>query len=461
MSNYKKPSRFDFDLIVIGSGGGGGVAAHLAANEGKKVGLIEAHRLGGDAPLAGSIPTEALLKAAKTVETIQFAHQFGIRATGVNLNYRSIQAWKDKAIAATGVYNESSTFKHEGITIFKGRAHFLGPWEVSLGLKHLKARKFLIATGSLPFMPDIHGLDQTGFITYKQASSLIKLPKSIFIIGGGHKAYEYSQIFSAFGVRVHVAEIHDHLLPSEDPEAGDSAEAALAKRGIRVHTGAKVIQVSGNTSRKIVTFEQQGQQHHVVVEEIMVAAGKQPNIDLGLENIGIRYNEAGISVNRSMQTRQKHIYAAGGVLGIDYSTHTAIQQGRVAIHNMYHRKKIAMSYHAIPRCYSGHPEIACVGISEWQARLTGEIYQTSIAPIGILGRAITSNYSQGIVKIIANQNGVILGASIVAPHASEMLPELTFAIQHHQNACAVANTVHAFPTWGEAIRIAAGKIRCT
>jgi pyruvate/2-oxoglutarate dehydrogenase complex dihydrolipoamide dehydrogenase (E3) component len=249
-------------------------------------------------------------------------------------------------------------------------------------------------------------------------------------------------------------------MPSEDPEVGDSAESALNKRGVRVHTSANIIHISGGNNRKVITFEQDGQQHHVAVEEILVAAGKLPNIDFGLDNTGLRYNELGINVNRFMQTKQKHIFAAGSVVGASFTTHTSIQESRVAEHNMYHRKKIAMDYSAIPRIYSGSPEIAAVGTTEWQMLLTGEIFQTSIAPIGMLGRAISSNWDQGFVKIIANHNGVLLGASIVAPHASEMLPELTFAIQHHHHACAIANTVHAFPTWSEAIRIAASKIKC-
>jgi len=460
MSKVKKPTRWNYDLIVIGSGSGGSVATHLAANEGKKVAIIEMGSLGGDAPNFGIIPTEALLKSAKTIETVQNAHKFGVKPSTLSLNYNSILAWKEKAIFATGVNQELKAYKNQNIMNLKGKAHFISPWEISLGLKRLSAKKFLIASGSLPYIPSINGIDQAGYITYKQASRLYKAPKSIFIIGGGHIAYEYAQIFSSFGARVHIAEIRDHLMPAEDPEVGDSAEAALNKRGVRVHTSANIVHISGGKNRKIITFEQDGQQHHVAVEEILVAAGNLPNVDLGLENTGLRYNEQGIPVNRFMQTKQKNIFAAGSVVGMSNATHTSIQESRIAQHNMYHRKKVAMDYSAIPRIYSGSPEIAAVGKAEWQMLLTGELFQTSIAPIGMLGRAISSNWAQGFVKIIANHNGVILGASIVAPHASEMLPELTFAVQHHHHACDIANTVHGFPTWSEATRIAASKIKC-
>jgi dihydrolipoamide dehydrogenase len=461
MRRFKKPSRFNYDLIVIGSGASGGVAAHLAANEGKRVALVESHALGGDSPHFGSIPTKALLKSAKTLRTMQQAPKFGIRSSSISYNYQSIQAWKDAAITATGVQRESSLFKHQGINILRGRGHFLDPWTLSLGLKRITGRKFLIATGSLPYVPDIPELNEAGFITYKQASNLLKTPTSLFIIGGGPVAYEYSQIFSTFGCRVHIAEIRNHLLPFEDTEIGDSVEIALTSKGIKTHIGANIIQIASSAGKKIITFEQNGKQYSVATEKIMVAAGKLPNIDLGLENTGIKLTDFGIRVNRYMQTSCKHIFAAGDVLGIDFSTHAAIQEGQLAIHNMYNRKKIAMDYHAIPRCYFGDPEIAVVGKTEHQLKASaGGIYQTSITPIKILGKAITSNYSLGFVKIIANHNGVLLGASIVAPHASEMIQELTFAIQHRHHACEVAKTIHPFPTWSEAIRIAASKIKC-
>lgn len=460
MQRYKKPTRYDYDLVVIGSGAGGGVAAHLAANEGKKVALIEANILGGDSPNYGCIPTKALLKAAKTLNTTQNSSQYGIKTGAISYNFRSVQAYKDKAIGATGVKNESNIFKHQGIHIIRGKAHFISPWVISLGLKHVSARKFLIATGSLPIIPNIPGLNEAGFITYRQASGLLKPPKSMFIIGGGPVAYEYAQIYNSFGTKVYIAESRNHLLPFEDPEIGDSAEAMLTKRGVIVRTGAKIIHCSGNDSRKVITFEHSGQQHRVACEELMVAAGKYANCDLGLQNTGVKLTDFGVKTDRFMRTSAKHIYVAGDVIGVDFSTHVAIQEGRLAIHNMYHRKKIAMSYHAIPRCYFGEPEIAIVGKTEHQLKATGELYQTSIAPIGLLGKAITSNYDSGFVKIIANHYGVVVGASIFAPHASEMLGELTFAIQHHHHACAIANTIHPFPTWSEAIRIAASKIKC-
>lgn len=451
---------YDFDLIVIGSGAGGGVAAQIAASEGKKVAIIEAEKIGGTCPHDSCVPTKALLKAAETLETVKSADSFGIKATSATFNYRSVQAWKESAIKATGVTHDIHTFSSQNITVIKGHGHFITPWIVSVGLRRYSARKFLLASGSTVFIPNITGLADSGFITYKEASRLEKLPKSIFIIGGGATAYEYAQIFAAFGSRVHIAESAHHLLPKADVEVGDAAEAALSSKGIRVHTAAHVVSVSGSVGHKVITFEQHGQQHKVVVEEVMVASGKRPNVDIGLENAGVRYTDDGIYTTKHLSTNKDHIYAAGDVLGHHLSTHAAMQEARIAVHNMFHRRNVAIDYSALPQVYFGQPEIALVGKTEHELKLTGNYYQTAIAPISILGRSITSNFSGGFVKITATQSGVILGASIVAPDASEMIGELSLAVAKHLRACDISNTVHAFPTWSEAIRVAAAQIKC-
>lgn len=459
-TRYKKPISYDFDLIVIGSGAGGGVAAHVAANEGKKVAIIEAGMVGGECLTGSCVPTRALLESAKTLESVQSAHQFGIRPSSVRYNYQSVQTWKQTAIQATGGGENSAAFRSSGITVIKGHSQFISPWTVSVGLRRYSARAFLIASGSSAIIPNIPGLSETGYITYKEAANLTVVPKSIFIIGGGATAYEYAHIFSAFGGRVHVAESGPHLLPKDDPEIGDVAAAALESRGVRVHTASRVIQVSGKTGRKVVTFEQHGQQHRVAVEEIMIASGKSPNIDLGLENTGVYFTDDGIRVNRHMQTNKKHIFAVGDVTGKYMTTAAAMQESKIAAHNLYHRKKVVMNYSAVPQVIDGLPEIATVGTSERELKLTGVPYQTAIAPIGILGQAITTNYTAGFVKITATHTGIVLGASIVAPQAGEMVSLLSFAIQQRHFACDLANLIYPFPSWSEAIRIAAGNIRC-
>jgi len=460
MNNRKKPSRTNYDLIVIGSGAAGSVAAQHAAQAGKKVCIVESGELGGDSPRFGVIPTKALLEAAKTLNVIQKSHQFGIRASAISFNYRSVQAFKEKAINSTGFNKEVDVFKNSNITVIRGRAHFINPWTISVGVKHLSSQKFLISSGTLPYVPQIPGIADAGYITYRQAVDLPKPPKSLFIIGGGSVSYEFAQIFAEFGSRVYIAEQKDHLLPKEDPEVGDSAEAVLTEMGVQVYTSTNVTSVSGNQGRKIINLEQKGRHLKINTEEVMVACGKIANTNLGLINAKVKYSANGIGINSHLQTSQKHIYAAGEVTGLVSSAHGAIQQASIVAHNLYARKKLKMDYRAIPRVVYGTPELAMTGYSEHQLVKTGVIYQSAIAPIYIVGKSITSNYSSGFVKLLATNNGVLLGASIVAPYASEMIGELSLAIQHRLHACAITKTVHATPTWSEAIKVAASKIHC-
>ena len=461
--HMKKPKRFDFDLIVIGSGAGGGLAAHLAAQEGKKVALIESHALGGENLVSNSIPTKALLKTAETLSVIQESSFYGIKTSNATYNYQRILAWQEKAMANAGLNNEMHMFKSEGISVIKGHAHFISPWVVNVAQHRYCAKNFIIATGSSPMIPLIPGLSESGYITYRQAARLPSLPKNLLIIGGGAISYEYANIYSSFGVKIHLIEKCDHLLPYADAEVSDCAELSLSAKGVKVSTEAQVINVTTSHGRKLVTYQQYDREYRVVVDEIMVATGKIPNIDIGIENTGLHCSKNGIQVNRFMQTNRKHIYAVGDVAG-QYKTlhsHAAIQEARVATHNLYHRNKITMDYSAIPTCVFGIPEIAIVGKSERELILSGDLYQTAIAPISVVGRAITNNYTTGFVKLVASHSGVLLGASIVSPCASEILQELTLAIRHHMHACEISKTVHPFPTWSEAIRVAADKIQCS
>ncbi len=458
----RKPKRFDFDLIVIGSGAGGGLCAHLAAQEGKRVALIESHKLGGENLVSNSVPTKALLQTAQILDAFRNAAVYGIQVVGVSYNYQRVLAWQEKAMASAGLNDEATMFKSEGISVIKGHAHFISPWIINVAQRRYCAKNYIIATGSSPIIPSIPGLSETGFITYRQAIRPPVLPRSLLIIGGGAVAYEYANIYSSFGVKIHIIEQCDHILPYDDTEVSDGAEAALIARDVKVSTAAQIISVVGDQNRKAVFYKQAGKEYRVFTDEIMVATGKMPNIDIGIENTGLNCSKSGIQVNHFMQTSRQHIYAVGDVAG-QYKTlhsHAAIQEARVAVHNLYHRKKIAMDYSAIPTCLFGTPEIASVGKNEHELIMSGQPYQTAVAPIGIIGKAITNNYSNGFVKLVATHTGILLGASIVSPCASEILQELTLAIRHKMHACEISKTVHPFPTWSEAIRVAADKISC-
>lgn len=457
----KRPTHFDYDLIIIGSGAGGGVAAHIASGRGKKVAIIDADAIGGECPNFGCVPTKALLQAAESYQTAKNAGQYGVKASSVTFNYSIVNDWRKKAVFNTGVEDGSEAYKSDGITVHRGHAHFLSPWQISLEHKRYTARNFLISTGTRNVVPPIEGLKETGFITYREAIALKSPPKSIFIIGGGAIGCEFAQLFWSFESKVHIADIDKHLLAKEDPEVGELVGALFEQRGIGVHVNSKIVSVGGDKGKKIVTLETEGRRHSVVVEEILLAAGKAPNLDLGLDNAGIKYDRRGLKVNLHMQTSVKHIYAAGDVVGPFMFTHMAAYQSRIAAHNMFQKKKVSANYNAVPRCTFVDPEVASVGPSEQELRDRGIKLQIGTAEISIIGRSNTSNQTTGFVKVITSHTGVLLGASIVSPRAGEMIHELTLAIHKGLKAGDIVETIHAFPTWSEAVRVACSRIKNT
>ncbi len=453
----KRPVKTHYDLIVIGTGAGGGVASHLAASSGKSVAVIEDTKIGGECPNFGCVPTKALLQAAEAYKTAQTSDTFGIHLKA-SYDYAAVKEWKDLAVYRTGTSEGDDLYEHEGITVLYGHGHFLDPWTLAVGDKRFTARQFLIATGTKSVIPPIPGLADAGYITYRQAIDLTAPPKSLFVIGGGAIGCEFAELFSSFGAKVYIADVTPRLIVGEDQDVGTLLAKVFTEKGIEIHLGSQVVRVEKTEHGKTVFFETNGQIKQVTVEEILVATGKAPNTDLGLENAGVIYDKRGVTTDKYMRTSNKHIYAAGDVVGPYRFTHTASYQSRLAVHNMYHRKrKVAAQYHAIPRCVFVEPEIACVGMSEQQLKDKGVLYKVGVVPISVIGRANTSDVDEGFVKVIVNEKDKLLGASIVSPRAGEMVHELTLAIQHGMSARKITETIHAFPTWSEAVRLACQK----
>lgn len=455
-----KPDHIDYDLVVIGSGAGGGVAAHMAAAKGKKVAVIEQEKIGGECPNYGCVPTKALLQSAETYHTIKHAENFGIHVKGLSVDFPAVNKWKNQAVSNTGTSDGMEAFKKAGVTVLTGHAHFLSPWTLSVGTKRYSANRFLVATGTHDRVPNVPGLKEVGYIGYREALELTTMPKKLVVIGGGAIGSEFTHYFSTFGVEVHIIEFSERLLAREDEEMGVLLEAVFAQNGVKVHTDSKVVKVEKKGNQKVVTYETHGKAHRITVDEILLAAGKIPNTDLGLENAGVKYSARGIQVNGHMQTSTSHIFAAGDVTGRYMFTHTASYESRIAGHNMFSTLKHVADYRAVPRAVYVAPEFAATGATEAELKARGVKYQVAAIPTSVIGRANTSQEKIGFVKILADKKGVILGGSIVAPRAGEMIHELTLAVQWKMKASKIDYTIHAFPTWSQAVRIAASKIRC-
>lgn len=451
--------RFDYDLIVIGSGAGGSAAATIAAKAGKKVAIIERDAFGGDSPNWSDVPTKALLHTAQLFDEARRGSVFGLRTATLGYNYPSIRDWKDLAVRRTGAGGSRKFYENNGINAYHGNAHFLSPHEISVNRRHLSAKHFLIATGSHWVTPAIQGLDALPFYTPRTILETLKPPKSICIIGGGSHAVEIAELLSIFGTDVTIIEKASRLLPDLDAEIGEQVEHHLTKtRGVTVLTHANVMAVEKDGLKKRVVLKQAGVDKHLKIDDILVAAGRIASVDLGLENATVRYTPKGIDVDQHLQTNVKHIYAAGDVIGRHHNTHSALLESRVVAHNLLHKNPITPDYTATPTIIFTAPEIAVVGLSEDDCHKRDIAYKKAIAPLNIIARSNTSNFHDGFVKLIVDKKGVVLGGAIVAPHAGDMIHEIGLAVKHQLTAQMLADTPHGFLTWAEAIRVAASKL---
>lgn len=454
-----KKHTFNYDLIVIGSGAGGSAAAIVAARAGKRVAIVEEDTFGGDSPNYSDVPTRALLHAAQLYDEAKHGARFGLRSSTLGYNFPSLSNWKNLAVKRTGAGGNRRFYQNNGVTPIHGRAHFLSPHEITVNRRHLSAAKFLIATGAAFTKPDIQGLDKINYLTPRSILEVLRPPKSLFIVGGGQAGIEIAQLMAIFGTKVYIAEKASRLLPKFDEDIGQLIGKNLHdQKGVSALTQTRVVAVTKDGIGKRVTFTRGGQEKHVRVDEVLIATGKAPAVDLGLENAGVEFTSKGISVNEFLQTSVKHIYAAGDVLGFESTTHTALLESRTAAHNLFSRNPVSPDYRGTPYVIFTQPGIAHAGLSEDDCQKRDLKTKTGLVPLAQIARSNTSDFRDGFVKIIADKKGVIIGATVVAPNAAEIIHELSLAIRHELTAKDLAEAPHAFLSWSEAIRMAAQKI---
>lgn len=454
----QKPT-FDYDYIVIGSGAGGSPAASILASAGKKVAVVEKSTFGGESPNWGDVPTGFMSYTINTYQIAKNAAKFGLRTNSVGYNYPSLLSWKDVVTKRTGAGGSRRYYEKQGISVFAGNAHFLSPNEIAVNRRHLSARKFLIATGSDWQIPKIPGLENTTYHTPKTIFNLKRLPKSIFIIGSSTTALELAHIFSVLGTKVYIAEESSRILPNFDEEVSNLlTNDAKKNRNISVLTYTKVISIQKSSIQKRVTFLQGQVEKSVRVDEILIADQQIPATDLGLENAGVKYTRKGVSVDSSLRTSARHIFAAGSVVDTTTQTHEVLGQSRIAAHNLLHNNKLKTGSSPSLQVAFTQPEVAQVGMNENDCRKKGIKVKMAIVPLTATVRSNITDQRTGFVKLIINQRRVIIGATIVGPHASDMIAEISLAIRHKITSDELATTPHCFTSWSEAIRIAAGKL---
>ncbi|MFC2062564.1 dihydrolipoyl dehydrogenase [Chloroflexota bacterium] len=444
------------ELLVIGAGTAGEYAAGTAKQYTDSIAMIEQESVGGDCIFHACIPTKALVHAARAYKKMKTTDFFGLPTLSTAAEYTKVKAFKDRIISGIATGRDERWFK-QGIQLFRGTASFLSPNEVEVADEIIKADRIIITTGSMPAVPPIPGLKETGYITNIEALELERVPERLAIIGGGPIGVEFAQIFSSFGSKVTIYEALDRILIGEDEEISQTMLGFFEKQGISVSTSVAVSGIESASSGKlIITKSQDGNEKRTEHDSILVATGRRPDIDdLNLSAAGIEAGRKGITVDSTLKTNVPHIWAAGDVTGTYLFTFVAGEQGKTSVMNAVGGKNVELSYDVLPRATFSDPEVASVGLTERQAREKGYDVKVGKFDYANLARAIVSDETDGFIKIIVEGgSGRILGGHIVGTEASSLIHEIVAAMAGGVSASDIGNTLHAYPTLSEGVRYA-------
>ncbi|MGB0388527.1 MAG: mercuric reductase [Ardenticatenaceae bacterium] len=448
-----------YNLIVIGGGSAGLVAAAGAAGLGAKVALIERYLLGGDCLNTGCVPSKAVIRASRVVSEIKNAHRFGIEVSGeTKVDFGAVMGRMRKVRASLSPHDSAYRFKEMGIDVFFGEACFTGPNCLVVDGAKLHFKNALIATGSRAIAPPIEGLSEVGYITNESVFNLTERPARLGVIGAGPIGCELGQAFSRLGSEVTLFNRPPQIMAREDKEAAQIVQSIFEEEGIGLQLGVNIKRVTKSDTGKVLHFKKGGELHSVEVDEILVAAGRTPNVEsLGMEAAGVDYHKKGLVVTDTLQTTNPSIYGAGDVALKYQFTHMADISARMVLRNAFFPgPKQKVSDLIIPWVTYTDPEVAHVGMYEYEAHEKGVETDTYKVNLEKVDRAIADGETAGFVKVMTKKGSdKILGATIVATHAGEMINEITLAMTQNIGLGALVNVIHPYPTQAEAIRHAA------
>jgi len=447
------------NIVVIGGGPGGYVAAIRAAQLGAGVTLVEKDTLGGTCVNRGCIPTKALLESANILSTIRNAANFGISVEGVSVDFPAVNERK-QAVVKRLVNGVNTLMRRNKITVINDTASLIDNKTVSITGQGntVTADSIIIATGSAPATIPIKGADRPGVISSDDALTMEQFPRSIVIIGGGVIGLEFAQIMRRLGSEVTIVEMMPQLLPAEDTEIASKLENVLQKEGITIYTSATVTGISGaGDGKETVSFTTKGTNaSECTAEKVLLAVGRRPYADgIGADKLGLAMDKGGIVVNERMETGIPGVYAIGDVIGGLMLAHVAMDEGKCAVENAMGIDRL-IDYRAAPRCVYTSPEVAGVGLTETEAREKYGDIKVGRCPLAASGKAVILNETSGMVKIITDARyGEILGVHIIGPHATELIAEAVLGIKMEATFDDIASAVHAHPTVSEAVMEAA------
>jgi pyruvate/2-oxoglutarate dehydrogenase complex dihydrolipoamide dehydrogenase (E3) component len=449
-----------YNLVVIGAGTAGLVTAAIAAGLGAKVALIEKDLMGGDCLNVGCVPSKGLIRASRAWAAMCNAAEFGIHIPReVQYNFGEAMARMRRLRARISHTDSAQRYRSMGVDVFFGVGRFTGPATVEVGGQTLMFKKAAICTGARAAEPSIDGLREAGYLTNETIFSLVELPPRLGVIGAGPIGAEMAQAFARFGSRVTVLERMGSLLPREDADAAAIVQAQMTKDGVRFLFESMIARVEARGAEKVIYFERPGSVEELPVDEILVGIGRAPNVEaLGLEKAGVDYDRTGVKVNDRLQTTNARIYAAGDVCSAFKFTHTADAMAQIVIQNALFPHPFGLAYAGtdaliIPWCTYTEPEIAHVGLYEADAQAKGLDVQTFTYQLDEVDRAILDGQCEGFARVhVEKGTDKILGATIVAEHAGDMISELTVLMKTGRGLKTLTGTIHPYPTQAEVIK---------
>ncbi len=444
------------DVVIVGGGPAGYVAAIRASQLGGKVILIEKGSLGGTCLNRGCIPTKALLHSVGVLESARQGKDYGVSVGEISIDFAKMLSHKD-TVVNTLVTGVQYLMRSNAIEVIKGTGKVISPTEVEVDSgqqEAVKAARIILAPGSVPSVVPIPGVDGSGVITSDDALQLPEIPHSLLVIGGGAIGVEFATIFAKLGTKVTIVEMLPQIIPTEDHELSMSLKGVLERDGIKIFTSAQVSRIEDDPEGdKLISVATGEGEQKLTAELVLVAVGRKSNIEgLGLERVGIKTERGSITVNDRMETNIAGIYAAGDAIGGILLAHVASAEGVIAVENALGRESV-IDYKVVPRCIYTMPEVAAVGLTENQAREEGLNLKVGRFPFTANPKALILGQRDGFVKVLSDaKSGEIFGIHIFGPQATELISEAALAMKMEATVSGISSTIHAHPTLSEVIR---------
>ena len=444
-----------YNLVVVGAGTAGLVAAVGAAGLGAKVAIIERDLMGGDCLNFGCVPSKALIRSARAAADARYANAVGVHAASVQTDFAAAMERMRRLRAELSPNDSAERLRDLRIDVFLGEARFIAPDAIEVEGRQLKFWRAAIATGARAAMLPIPGLAEVGCLTNETVFSLTEMPRRLAVIGAGPIGCELAQVMRRFGAEVTLLEVESQILIREDRDAAERVERSLIRDGITIITGCKVASVEQRGADKVLRIDAPGAPPEIAVDEILLGVGRAPNVEgLGLEVAGIEFDRnRGIKVDDYLRTTNKHVYAAGDCASALKFTHLSDAHARIVLRNAFFFGSAKVSALTIPWCTYTDPEIAHVGLYEAEAAQRGIKVKTYVQEMNEVDRAILDSETEGFLKVhVKEGTDQIVGATMVATHAGEMISELTTAMATGIGLGKLAEVIHPYPTQAEAIR---------